>query len=301
MKKEQFAPIIIFAFNRLTSLKNTIASVLQNTESSESDLFVFVDGARKYKEGEIEQVKAVQEYVKSISGFKSLTYTFSENNKGLGSSIISGVTEVIKMYGRAIVLEDDLILSRNCLSYMNSGLELYEKNKDVFSICGYTNKIKVPKNYTYDSYFCVRSSSWGWATWLDRWESVDWELKDWKRYENMKIDFNKWGGSDCFDMLRGWKEGRNKSWAIRFCFAQFQQNKLTLFPIISKINNEGFDGNGTNCKKYSRFKFIFDETDIKDLRFPKSIKVEPMILKSSLSYHSIYKRIWSRIMYVLYR
>lgn len=85
----KYAPIIIFAFNRLEPLKATVSSVLRNTEAAESDLFVFVDGARHGKEGEAEKVKAVQEYVKAIVGFKSVTVHFSEVNKGLGPSIIS--------------------------------------------------------------------------------------------------------------------------------------------------------------------------------------------------------------------
>lgn len=296
-----YAPIIIFAFNRLELLKATIVSVLRNTEAAESDLFVFVDGARPHNVGEEERVKAVQEYVKTITGFKSVRYSFSEQNKGLGPSIIAGVTEVINLYGRAIVLEDDLILSMNCLAFMNQGLDLYESESCVFSVCGYSNKVKVPKNYIGDSYFCERSSSWGWATWADRWNSVDWDLKDWSRYLSMKSAFNKWGGSDCFGMLQGWKEGKNKSWAIRFCFAQFLQNKLSLFPIISKINNKGFDGEGTNCKKYSRFKFVFDNSENKTFKFPNDLNVNMQLHKAALSYHSIPKRIWSRIMYCIYK
>ena len=37
------------------------------------------------------------------------------------------------------------------------------------SICGYNNKIKIPKDYKADAYIYNRSSSWGWATWKDRW------------------------------------------------------------------------------------------------------------------------------------
>lgn len=66
------APIIVFAFNRLDTLKNTINSLLQNEEAKLSDLFVFVDGPRENKQGEKEKVKAVQEYVKNIIGFKKL-------------------------------------------------------------------------------------------------------------------------------------------------------------------------------------------------------------------------------------
>ena len=253
-----YAPIVIFAFNRLEPLKRCVASLLQNSEAAESDLFVYVDGPRAQKEGEAEKVEAVREFVKTITGFKSVTYHFSEVNKKLGPSIIAGVTEVINQYGRAIVIEDDLIACKNMLAFVNQGLKQYEKVQEVFSISAYTNRVKIPKDYPYDAYFCPRSTSWGWATWKDRWDSVDWELKNWSAVEQNAKAFNRWGGSDCFGMLKAWHEGRNQSWAIRFCYNQFVQDKQSLFPIISKIDNEGFDGSGTNCQQYNRFKFELD-------------------------------------------
>ena len=296
----QLAPIIIFAFNRPDALKNTILSLLQNEEAKDSDLYVFVDGARPNKAGELEKVKAVQDIVKRITGFKSIHYTFSEKNKGLGNSIIQGVTQVINQYGKAIVLEDDLVFATNFLSYMNQGLERYEKEKKVFSICGYSNKVKVPKGYQYDTYFCTRSSSWGWGTWADRWNSVDWELKDWGKYIKMGRAFNKWGGSDCWKMLNDWRHSKNKSWAIRFCFAQFLQDKVSLFPTISKVRNDGFDGEGTNCKKWSRFKYEFDKTSNKQIKFPANTILDKELYKSAMAYHGILIRIYSRIMYLIY-
>lgn len=295
----QLVPIIIFAFNRPEALKNTIHSLLQNEEAKDSDLYVFVDGARPYKAGEVEKNQAVQDIVKKITGFKSIHYTFSEKNKGLGNSIIQGVTQVINQYGKAIVLEDDLVFATNFLSYMNQGLERYEKEEKVFSICGYSNKIKVPKGYEYDTYFCTRSSSWGWGTWADRWNSVDWELKDWNKYKIMGRAFNKWGGSDCWKMLNDWRHGKNKSWAIRFCFAQFLQDKVSLFPTISKVRNDGFDGEGTNCKKWSRFKYEFDRTSNKQIKFPANTILDKELYKSAMAYHGILIRIYSRIMYLI--
>ena len=295
-----FAPIILFAFNRLNALKNTVASVLQNTEAAESDLFVFVDGAREHKEGEKKQVHDVQEYVKTITGFKSLTYTFSEKNKGLGASIIAGVTEVINKYGRAIVLEDDLIVQPNFLAFMNQGLDRYEKEEKIFSVCGYTNKVRVPKSYKYDAYVCARSSSWSWASWSDRWNSVDWVLEPFSQYESKKKAFNRWGGSDCFGMLKGWHEGRNKSWAIRFCFSQFLQDKLSIFPVKSFVNNDGFDGNGTNCKKWSRFKFELEHTSKTSFIFPSPTEANKIIIKCAMSYNTLMIRAFSKLMYMIY-
>lgn len=295
-----YAPIVLFAFNRLEPLKACVASLLANSESAETDLVVFVDGPRANKEGEAEKVETVRRFVSGIKGFRSLETHFSQKNKKLGPSIIAGVTDVINRYGKAIVIEDDLIASRNLLAFMNKGLDKYESNKEVWSVCGYSNKVQIPHGYDFDAYFCSRSSSWGWATWKDRWLSCDWELKDWDAVERNAKAFNNWGGSDCFGMLNGWHEGKNQSWAIRFCYNQFVRNAVSLFPTMSKIDNEGFDGSGTNCKKFNRYKFEFDSEDNKDFRLPAEVIKNKKLYKEALKYYSIPIRIYSRLMNMYY-
>lgn len=295
-----YAPIVVFGFNRPDALKNTIASLLNNEEAKFSDLFVFVDGPREGKMGEIEKVKEVREYVKSITGFKSLHYTFSEKNKGLADSIIRGVSQVINQYDRVIVLEDDLVLMPNFLNFLNQGLDYYENNQKVMSVCGHSCKVKTPADYPYDAYFFTRSSSWGWATWKDRWNLVDWELNNWDKVVANRKAFVNSEGSDVFKMLNDWKCGRNHSWAIRFCYAQFIQKKLSVIPNKSLVDNEGFGGDGTNCKRYSRFKFELDKREERLIfRLPKKASLHPSLYKQALWYHSIPLRIWSRIMYLI--
>lgn len=295
-----YSPIVVFGFNRPDALKNTIASLLRNEEAKNSDLFVFVDGPREGKAGENEKVEEVRDFVKSITGFKSLHYSFSERNKGLASSIIEGVCQVINLYGRVIVLEDDLVLMPNFLNYMNQGLDFYENNQQVMSVCGHSCKVKAPKGYPYDAYFFTRSSSWGWGTWKDRWEQVDWNLNDWEAVKANRKAFVKSQGSDVYKMLHDCKLGKNHSWAIRFCYAQFVQKRLSVIPNKSLVNNEGFAGDGTNCKKYSRFKFELNETKEKLLfNFPTEVCLNPSLYKQAKWYHSIPLRIWSRIMYLI--
>lgn len=295
------SPLILFAFNRLEAVRRTVESLLQNTEAADSDLYVFVDGPRDHVPTDRDKVGAVQEYVKTIQGFKQVTCTFAEKNKGLGASVIAGVTQVIRQYGRAIVVEDDLYCGKNFLAYMNQGLERYADNKEVFSVCGYTNKVKRPEGYSFDAYACVRSSSWGWGTWSDRWETVDWTLENWSECEARAKDFNRWGGSDCFGMLRKWHEGKNQSWAIRFCYSQFVQGKVAIFPMVSKVLNEGFNNQGTNCHGWSRFKSDFDASDNKVFQWPAEITIHPSLLHEALSYHTIRERLYSRVMNLFYR
>lgn len=76
----QYAPIALFCFNRLESLKATVSSIRKSVESANSDLYVFVDGPRESKVGEVEKVQAVRDYVRDIIGFKSMhcVYALSE-------------------------------------------------------------------------------------------------------------------------------------------------------------------------------------------------------------------------------
>lgn len=293
------SPIIVFAFNRLEPFAATIESLLKNPEAKESDLYIFVDGPRDGKEGEAEAVMSVRKYAESITGFKSITYKYSDINLGLGPSIISGVSYVIERYGTAIVLEDDLTVQSNFLKFINEGLKTYCDCKKVWSICGYSNKISVSNDYPYDAYFSTRSSSWGWATWVDRWQSVDWTFDRWDEWKKLAHKFNKWGGSDCFKMLANCRKGDNKSWAIRFCFNQFIQDKISLFPTKSLVINNGFDGSGTNCRRWSRFKYELMSSSRVKFRMPSKTVIDSHIHKSALRYHSIPIRIFSKIMYAL--
>ena len=79
-------------------------------------------------------------------------------------------------------------------SFMNQGLKYYEKVNGVFSICGYNNKIKIPKDYKADAYIYNRSSSWGWATWKDRWDTIDWKLEPFDIYKSKARVFRCWAG-----------------------------------------------------------------------------------------------------------
>ena len=188
----------------------------------------------------------------------------------------------------------------NFLNFMNQGLERYENNRQVMSVCGHTCKVTPPKDYPYDTYFFTRSSSWGWGTWKDRWVSVDWELNDWEAVLTNRKAFKRSQGSDVFKMLSDCKHGKNHSWAIRFCYAEFLQKRVSVFPTVSLVNNEGFGGDGTNCKRYSRFKFELNGTkESIAFKFPEDVSLVSSFYKQALRYHSISLRIWSRIMYII--
>ena len=75
-------------------------------------------------------------------------------------------------HSRVIALEDDTVPGRDFLRYADWGLDAYERDAEVFSVCGYQRTPTEEVGYR-NAVFRERwFTPWGWATWRDRWESV---------------------------------------------------------------------------------------------------------------------------------
>ena len=228
MKK--LAPIILFVYNRLIHLRQTVISLQANKISKESDLYIYSDGPKN--SADTQKVSRIREYIKTVTGFKTIHIIENRTNKGLANSVISGVTEILHNYSRVIVVEDDLQVSEKFLEFMNAALEYYSSSPEIFSISGYNFPIIIPTDYGNDVYLSYRPSSWGWATWRGRWDQVDWEIKDYREFKknkNAQRLFNH-GGEDLAPMLHKQMKGVIDSWAIRWAYSHFKNNGYCLFP-----------------------------------------------------------------------
>lgn len=248
--ENKLAPIIIFAYNRVEHLKKTVDCLKINEGASDSICYIFSDGPKDI-EAQV-GVKEVREYIRGIqySCFKKVILIESVNNKGLAQSIIEGVSHVLGIHGKAIVVEDDVLTSRYFLKFMNEALDYYQTNNMVWSIGGYTVPLDLPKNYPYEVIATQRCSSYCWGTWKDRWDKIDWQIKDYKYFRfNMlqRRKFNRFG-NDRSLMLDDQKNGLINSWAIRFDYNMWKNGKLNILPVHSLANNIGHDGSGTHSR-----------------------------------------------------
>jgi len=291
----QNAPILLFCYKRLDSLQQTISALKKCVYAAESELYIFSDGAKAEKD--MQPVEKVRAFIKDITGFKKVIVRESQMNRGLASSIIEGVTHVLKFSERVIVLEDDLVVSTNFLAYMNHGLEYYNNNSKVYSISGYTIPMKVPNGYPYDVYFLPRASSWGWATWKNRWENIDWTVSDFVEFSRNNANirqFNK-GGSDLFSMLKKQMYGEIDSWAIRWCYHQYKTQTYSVFPVSSMVQNIGFTSDATNTYVYNRYQTILDGGSRMEFKFPNEIELNSFFLGQFQHFYSKYARLISKI------
>ena len=257
---ENLAPIVLFVYNRPRHTEKVIEALKKNKEATYSDLFVFSD-APKNEEVE-ENVEQVRNYIKTISGFKTITIKEYTENQGLAKSIIDGVTEVVNKYGKIIVLEDDIETSPYFLEFMNNALNTYENEKQVWNITGYQYAINTNKVSSF--FFSYTSSCWGWGTWADRWKYFD---KNPDKYISLmsKKDiykFNLYGTYNLFQQIIANKAGELDTWAV-FWAAEIYLNKgLCLFPAKTLVKNIGMDNSGVHCKDTSVYDGILSETGI---------------------------------------
>ena len=275
------APVILFVYNRPEHTRKTIDALKENRLARDTELFIFSDAAKN--DAERTNVEKVRKHIKTLDGFKSRTVIEREENLGLAKSIVSGVTEIINKYGKIIVLEDDLITSTLFLNYMNYYLNYYKNEQKVFSITGFNypeSLLLVPDKYPYSIYFGYRCMSWSWATWINRWNKVDWEVKDYDKFINdkkLKKHFNR-GGDDLMDMLKSQIENKIDSWAIRWCYAQSKNDAYCVYPVKSLVNNIGFDGTGVHCGKTNRFAIKTFSENL-DFQNPPVIEVNEYLAK----------------------
>jgi len=257
------APIVLFTYNRPDHTSEVIRSLAANKEAAKSDLIVFSDGPKS--DADIQNVNSTRKIVQSISGFRSVKVFESEKNKGLANSVIEGVSKVIEQYGKIIVLEDDLVVSPEFLSYMNHFLEVYKNEDKVISIHGYVYPVKT---HISTPFFIRGADCWGWATWKRGWDLFESDSE--KLYKQIATN-KKWADKFDFEgtypylkMLKDQADGKIDSWAIRWYASAFLNDKITLYPPATLVDNIGMDGSGIHSGK--NLMFAKETDNIRDIQ-----------------------------------
>lgn len=274
-----WAPIVLFVHDRPDHLRRTLEALAVNEGAGESDLFVYSDGPKMPERAE--SVQEIRVYLRSVKGFKSVAVTERDRNLGLAKSVLAGVTEVLSHSPSVVVMEDDLLTSRNFLAFVNAALETYESRSDIFSVTGYNYPLQMPATYREDAYLSYRSSSWGWGTWRDRWSRVDWSVSDFEEFlENSRAqELFRRGGNDLQQMLEMQMAGELDSWSIRFDYAHYKHNAFCVHPVVSKVQNIGFDGSGSHCGDSDDYNVELDAAD-EPFRLRADLTVDPSILRA---------------------
>lgn len=246
----KLAPIILFVYNRPEHTRKTVEALQKNELASESMLYIFADGPKDNADkNTLDKISVVRKYIHTITGFKDIVLKEKDKNKGLDPSIIDGVSEVLNKHGRCIVLEDDIVTHPWFLRYMNECLEHYEDDNRVSMIGGYSPRFNKPFCYRKDVYLVHRCCSWGWGTWKNVWDEVDWKMNESEKFIEILDNQNSLsrGGNDILSMFLQQLKLGIYTWDVSFDYFMCRNNSYCLRPIKSLTRNCGFDGTGVHC------------------------------------------------------
>jgi hypothetical protein len=102
-------------------------------------------------------------------------------------------------------------------------------------------------------------------------------------------------------MLKGWHDGKNNSWYIRFNYSMHKQGKYCIAPIKSLVRNDGFGPEATHTSVYNRYKIAFEEDKMKSWHIAENLVFDEKLAKHAVRYWSIPYRIYGKVMTLFYK
>jgi len=267
---KNLAPIVLFTYNKLDTLKKTVQHLKKNKLARKSNIFIYSD-FYKTNVDKIHVLK-VRKYLREIQGFKKKKIILRNKNYGLAKNIVNGVSEVMKNHSKAIILEDDILVSKYFLDYMNSSLNLYKKKKNIWHISGWNYNIKLKSEH--DVYFTRTMNCWGWATWKDRWKCYKKNpkqiVKKWSLSDIKKFNFE--GSYNFFSQIERNLSGQIDTWAIFWYAVIFKNKGLCVNPINTLVKNIGVGKFATNTKSSNNiFTSNINDHNLLPKKFPNKI------------------------------
>lgn len=303
--KNKKIPVIIILYNRPLHTKKLLDSIIKAKNYNNFKFYIYCDGPKNNSDKiKIFEIKKILKQYQSFLKFDS---TFRNKNIGLLKNITKSLNLILKKFDKAIILEDDLILSNNFFCFMKRSLIKFQNNKNILQISGYSYPIKNNSSH----YFLSLTSCWGWAISSKNWNNFYKFLNNNKLIEKqyqiikaskMKIkEFNYNNSYNYYSMLRKFFKKEINSWGIIFYLYLFINKKLTVFPSSSLVKNNGFDGTGNHKSKNNLFNSEFKNIKLKN--FPNKIiessihrsKVENFFNKNLSLYAKIKNKIYEKI------
>lgn len=239
------APVLVTVLDRQKHFSACISSLAECYLAKETDLYIAIDypPSERYFEGYCR----IKDRLNDIKGFKTVTIISRESNFGALKNLTSAMSEIFEKNEAVIVTEDDNEFSKDFLLFINSGLNFYKNNLEVFSVCGYgypLNGMEIKSDvYLYDGF-----SAWGFGIWRDRYEDIEWNISGLNEF---LLDNNRGIQVSSKVLLKNLNKiikTNNILGDAYLCYHQIKNGMMSIFPVISRVRNNGHDGSGLHCE-----------------------------------------------------
>ena len=167
-------------------------------------------------------------------------------NIGLSASVRCLAIEIFTKHSFAFFVEDDIVMSLQTIDFVSKLESIREIHNEVWSISAFDSRTNIKGG---PNRFSKRFSSWGWCTWKDRWDLVQFN-------QDLVFDFFEFHSPylNTFIIGKDWVNvavnnifEKNDSWAVYFQISSLLLGGKHLYPHGSYVANMGWDGSGVHC------------------------------------------------------
>lgn len=280
-KNSKKPPVALFVFNRYEDLPETLECLRANDINT---LYVFADGPRN--DDDTDGTTKVREIIDAIEWTK-VEKVYQKKNKGLSESIQDGLDYVFKNHDSVAVVEDDVCVAPGFYRYICDSLEFYKNDQKVAGITGlrYPFDRSNLDSYKYDAFFAPRFSSWGWATWKNRWSTVEFDAQKVVNYlEESNIEFAK-SGEDIPKTIRAVESGQlSGCWDVYYLISMLRNNQVFVWPKNNMVRNTGIGTGSHSSDEIIDWRLEWEDRPNKPYKFPKTSNKNDIIVKDFLSF-----------------
>lgn len=273
--------VLFIIFNRPESTEKVFEAI---KAARPEKLYIAADAPRISNVDDIEKCKKVRALTENIDWPCEVHRLYQKENLGCGLGVRTSFDWFFSEEKEGIILEDDCVPNLSFFPLASEMLEKFRDNKKVISINGSNlgYQLKNGDSYTYSRFM----NMWGWATWADRANEIDYNMESWKRIKNPHYNLYKKLRRSLFDFDFNWYKywqhkfdfiitNPNFTWDWQWIWHQINNEKISIVPRVNLVSNIGFDENATHTHHADNPSSNIPSEEIKfPLSHPKKIKID---------------------------
>lgn len=274
-------PVLFMTFCRPEYARQSWEAI---KKSKPRTLYFYSNKGRKDKVGEIERNNEIRSFVNEIDWDCELHTWFRDECVDIYTSLLGAKNWAFKNEDTLIMLEEDTCASQAFFEFCDHFLEVYRDEKRINFISGNN----YAQNYSAgnrDHILCNTIHHFGWATWKDRWENVDWNINP----RTITSGFSLFRFFGDFWLAIHYKlhyteltpfVEKTGCWDYVKIFNQIKRNQLAVVPVYNLVKNVGVEGVHTHKGKGPVFEFSNNE-DFGSYKFTN----QKQIIKSDVDFN----------------
>ena len=240
-------PVLLILYNRVEETHD-VFQVLRTVQPTQ--LYVAGDAAKP--DSMLDRMRTYQARAVIQPEWPCQVHKLWQNNHlGKSQMIATAIKWFFEHEEEGIILFDDTVPGYDFFPYCEQLLEKYRNDKKIFSIGGFYWRHRSRKRYKKrmkkgesSYFFSAYASTWGFATWKNRWTDFSLSMDQYNKesFEKMIDPYMKKNKQKMYwiNRFNSIKKYKASHWAYQYNFHIWAHEGLCITPYLNLVTNMGF-------------------------------------------------------------